>query len=450
MVYLNRPIKHKFLTKIILTYALIGILNTSAYAFDLLDAWHAAKQYNANLLAADYQRKAGQEKFNQGVAQLLPQVSASADYSSNETTKPKTSKQFETHGWTVKAVQPLFDVGKYAAFKQGQTNAQLAQVQFNQTEQTFMVEVAQAYFELLLVHDTLEATRSAKNAYAKQLQRAKAAFNAGAATIVDTHEAQANYDAAVAKEITAQSDLDIKANQLQMLTGLNPAQIQKVDGQKVLQGTTEYPLEKLQDLAIDNNPEVKAKEHQVTLVRQELLARRGDRFPKIQLTSSYNNRVNNTPSSFWNPTTHLSQGYAVGVEASIPLFTGGAIHSQVKESKYKRSQALEELEAAKRLIKEKVRQAYLGITNGEAEVKAMERLLSSRKTKLDSTRKGQEFGVRTSLDLLDAESEYYETIRSLAEVRYRYLLSQLQLAQAVGVLNEGILAKTNSAIREVE
>ena len=165
-------------------------------AFNLVDAWEAAQSHDAGFRAAVHQRDAGKQKAVQGRAQLLPQVSASANWTSNETTKPKTSRQYETHGWRVSAVQPLFDVSKFAAYRQGKTQANMAQSEFNHARQAKMVEVAQAYFELLLVHDTLEATRAAKNAYLKQLERARSAFHVGAATAVDIDEAKANYDAA--------------------------------------------------------------------------------------------------------------------------------------------------------------------------------------------------------------------------------------------------------------
>ena len=426
------------------------LMVTNAYSFDLNDAWQAAKEYDAGYRAAVHGRNAGKQKAAQGRAQLLPQISAGASWGSNETVKPKTSRQYETHGWRVTATQPLFDVTKFAAYRQGKSQAKIAEKQFDYAEQGKMVEVAQAYFELLLVHDTLDATRAAKSAYLKQLERAKTAFNVGAATAVDIDEAQANYDAAVAKEINAQSELDIKGGTLAMLSGLNPAQIQTVDGNKVLVYGKGQDLAFLQDYALKTNPEIQAKEESLKYSQQELLGSRGNRLPKIQATGTYTDTVNNTPSSFWNPTTHLNQGYSVSIEATIPLFAGGALHSQTKESKSKVWQAQDELEATRRKVREDIRKSYLGLVNGEAEVKATEQLLKSMQSKVNSTKLGSEYGIRTSLDLLDAQTEYYQTIQTLAQVRYKYLLAQLQLAQAVGILDEGVLKKTNEAVRKID
>lgn len=419
-------------------------------AFDLVDAWRATQDHDAEYRAAINQKNAGKQKASQGRAQLMPQISANANWSSNETVKPKGSRQYETHGWRVMATQPLFDLTKFAAYQQGKTQANMAQKQFNYAEQAKMLEVAQAYFELLLVHDTLEATRMAKSAYLKQLQRAQSAFHSGAATAVDIDEAQANYDRAVYQEINAQSELAIKSGNLERLTGLNSAQIQAIEGNKVLTYGKGQDLEYLQNYALKTNPEIQIKEDNLKLARQEQMAVRGSRLSKIQAVGSYTDTVNNTPSSFWNPTTHLNQGYSVSIEASIPLFAGGGLHSQSKESRFKVFQAQDELEATKRKIKEDVRKAYLSLVNGEAEVKATEQLLKSMQAKVKSTRLGSEYGVRTSLDLLDAQTEYYQTIKTLSEVRYKYLLSQLQLAQSLGLLNEEMLGRTNEAVKKIK
>lgn len=443
----------RFLTPKIRLTLFSGLLLSPlwANAFDLVDAWEAARDYDATYSAARYQRDAGAEKAAQGRAQLLPQISAIADYSRQNPIEPRTTDRYETHGWGLRLSQPLFDISKYAAYRQGRISADMAETQFNATEQELIVNTSTAYFEVLLAYDTLEATRAAKQAYAKQLEQAKVSFRIGTATIVDTYEAQANYDGSVAKEIAAETDLNIKANALRKLTGLDPRQIQLVDGSKVLDFGQTGPLETWQQVALENSLEVKARKQSMNLASQDLLARRGDRWPKINLSANYGDNINtayNFQPSFFDSNQRHTRNSAVAIELSIPLFAGGGINSQIREAAAKEMQARDELEAARRQVKEDVRRTYLGVTSGEAEVKAMEQLLASMKSKLDSTRLGKEVGVRSNLDLLQAEQQYYETISTLAEVRYRYLLSRLKLAQAAGVLEEQVLTDVNRVIRQ--
>lgn len=440
--------------KLKLTAALCGILLYQPFlctsAFDLIDAWQAARDYDATYSAAKHQRDAGEEKAAQGLAQILPQVSVVADYGNQRPIEPRTSNGYDTHGWGVRASQPLFDISKYAAFRQGRISAEMARTQFSVTEQELIVKTSSAYFDVLLAYDTLEATLAAKHAYAKQLEQAKVSFRIGTATIVDTYEAQANYDAAIAKEIAAETELNIKANELRKQTGLDPKQIQLIDGNKVLDFAASGPLDTWQQVALDNSLEVKNRQQSLDMAEQELLARRGDRYPKVNLTANYGDNINtayNSTPTWLDSNQRHTRNSSIGVELSIPLFAGGGISSQIREAAAKELQAKDELEAAKRQVKEDVRRTYLGVTSGEAEVKALEQLLTSMKSKLDSTRLGKEVGVRSNLDLLQAEQQYYETIRTLAEARYRYLLARLKLAQAAGVLEPTVLADVNRVIR---
>ena len=93
------------------------------------------------------------------------------------------------------------------------------------------------------------------------------------------------------------------------------------------------------------------------------------------------------------------------------------------------------------------RTAYLGVTSGAAQVTAREQVLASSKSQLDATRLGREVGVRTSVDLLNAERKVYESRRDLAQARYQYLMARLQLAAAVGQLDRSVLEGVNQLLQ---
>ena len=88
-------------------------------------------------------------------------------------------------------------------------------------------------------------------------------------------------------------------------------------------------------------------------------------------------------------------------------------------------------------------QAYLGVTSGAAQVKALEQALVSSQTSLNSSKLGLEVGVRTTLDVLNAQQQLYATQRDLAAARYAYLLSGLRLKAAAGSLTETDLAEVD-------
>jgi len=431
------------------TYTLAALLALnlapSAQAFDLIGAWHAARDYDSGFAAARAAQQAGQEKAVQGRAQLLPQVGLSGNYAHNRPQVPAGMPDSESHGYGVNLSQPLFDVGKYAGYQKGKTATQLANIQFSAAEQKLIVDVARAYFDVLLAQDTLAADRSAKTAFANQLAQAKTAFEIGTATKVDTDEAQAGYDAAVAKEIATLNDLEIKREALRTLTALNPDAIQPLAGRLPLTPPQPNALPAWVEQAQAHSPAVQGSQQQLKLAEGDLLEKRGQRLPTIGLTAGWQDTVSQQQAQFGAaPRTRGSQ---VGVGVTMPLFAGGGISSQIREAAAKRLQAQDDLETAKRQTRESVRQAYLGVTNGAAQVEAQEQLLKSVKSKLDSTRLGKDVGVRSNLDLLQAEQAYADAQRSLAQARYSYLNAKLALNQAAGLLDGDKLAEVNGVLK---
>ena len=131
----------------------------------------------------------------------------------------------------------------------------------------------------------------------------------------------------------------------------------------------------------------------------------------------------------------------------IPLFAGGGVQSQLREKAALAEQSREELEATRRKVTQDTRAAFLNVSNGAAQVKAREETLKSVKSQLEATRLGREVGVRTSLDILNAERAYQDARRNLAQARYDYLKARLRLAAQVGELNPEVLADINRLLQ---
>ncbi|GGY08674.1 outer membrane protein [Paludibacterium paludis] len=430
----------------------IAALPGQATAFDLIEAWQAARNYDAGYAASRADLAAGQERQAQGRAGLLPQVSVTGNYTRANPIAPKGQDQngrdlrngAESHGYTLGMTQPLFDVSRYTGYQKGKIDTALSQTQYEQAEQQLISDVAKAYFDVLLAQDSLSATQAAKKSYKSQLDQAKTSFEVGTATITDTYEAQAGYDGAIAEEIIAQSTLEIAINNLTRLTGLPGSGIQPLASRMVLDKPDPETLDGWVAQALNNSLEIRAQTQQVARAEQDLTEKRGSHLPTVNLTANYQDNRSNQPAALGGGPT---RGSSIGVNISLPLFAGGGINAQVREAAARLDSAREKLEATRRKVREDVRRAYLGVTNGAAYVRAQEQLLVSAKSKLESTRLGKEVGVRTNLDLLKAEQDYTTTIKTLADARYRYLNARIALAQSVGRLDEGVLRGVNASIR---
>jgi len=428
-----------------------GVSGTSQ-AFDLMQAWQSALRQDAGLAAAAEDYRAGLEHGPKGLAPLLPQVNLTGNYNHSNPISPQPSlagdrtRGGETHGYNVSLTQPLFDAARFAGYREGQIRQDAARTTYETTLQQRMIEVAAAYFSILQAQDTLAATEAAKTAYYNQLQRAKTEFQIGTATITDANEAQAGYDSALADEIQARADLEYSQSTLTRLTGLAPDDILPLAPSLPLHTPDPATMAAWQELAMAHSLKIRAKEQALALAKQRLNEKRAGHLPVVQLTSSYLNTVSND-SAVMTAGTHRNRGHTVGVNVTLPLYSGGGVNSRVREATAELASARDQLEDTRRQTREEVRKAWLGVTSGMASIRAQQQRSLSAKSKLDSTALGKEVGIRTNLDLLQAQQDYTNVLKDLASARYRYLNARLQLSLAAGLLDEGVLQQINRTLQ---
>ena len=422
-------------------------LSMNAQAFDLQAAWDAALGYDASHSAAAYQRLAAQENIPQARAALLPQVSLNGSYQRNHPIKPDADSN-NSYGYSVQATQTLFDASKYADYKQGKLAAKLADAQFDLSEQQLLLNVSQAYFDVLTAYDLISASKASKKLYQRQLEQAKTMFDVGAATIVDTHEAQAGLDNAQVQVLNAEQKLHLAQQKLEYYTGLNPVDIERIDDKQVNRILNRKTLAEWQQLAYLSNTNISAKHLAVEQAQAAVQKAKANRYPTVELQAAYQDQHQQVSNMGFSENVH-NKGASIGVNLSMPLYTGGALSSQVRQTQFELLQREDELTASKRDTDLQVREQYLNVQSGLAQVNALEQLVLTNRKKLESSQLGQQVGVRSNLDVIDAQRTLAESEQQLAKARYDYLQAQLALAQAAGQLQTGeALRQINDAIRQ--
>jgi outer membrane protein len=188
-----------------------------AQAQSLLELYEAAKANDAGYLGALSQKQATVAKADQ--SNLLPTVGLTASSTNNNTSTPAGDVHYKVRTAALSATQPLYKPALWASYQQGQVLYEQARAQLELAEQDLMVRISQAYFDVLVAHDTVALVKAQKAANAEQLAAAKRNFEVGTATITDTHEAQARYDLALAQEIAAENDVQIKQLALSTIVG---------------------------------------------------------------------------------------------------------------------------------------------------------------------------------------------------------------------------------------
>jgi outer membrane protein len=444
--------KTKSLTTPLALSVLLSAANW-AQAADLLDIFHNAQTNDPVFAAARATQQAGQEKLPQGRALLMPSVNLNANSTYNDQNVqyrgpfliPGAAGQhrYNSNGYGVTLVQPLFRQQNWLAYTEAELQVVQSDAQFRIAGQDLALRAAQAYFDVLIAQDSVKLSEAQKTAISEQLAQAKRNFEVGSATITDTHEAQARYDLTNAQEIAAQNNLEIKRSALQQLINSLPQDIKPLGAQFKLEAPQPADMEKWVNEAELSSPQLAIAHAGAELAEKEVARNRGGHYPTVDLVANYSaNYANGGSFGIGSNSTNKS----IGVQLNLPIFQGGAINSKWREAEANSERARQELENAHRSVALQTRQAYLGVVSGIAQVKALQQALTSSESVLEASRLGQEVGVRTNLDVLNAQQQLFSTRRDLYQAEYSYLLSQLRLKAAVGALDEAEMTKVNQAL----
>ncbi|CAG0949644.1 Outer membrane protein TolC [Burkholderiales bacterium] len=421
---------------------------TAALAEDLLHIYREAQKQDATVAAARATWQATQEKLVQGRSGLLPSVSLSGNltqtnFDSRVKSEPPidTERNYHSHGFTLSATQPVYRMQNFVAYDQARQQVTQADWILGAAEQDLVLRVAQAYFDALLAGDGVSLAGAQKAAVSQQLAQARRNFEVGTATITDTNEAQAKYDQIVAQEIAAQNDLEIKYRALQSVIGRFPASLSPLGPKLELRTPEPAVMDDWVARAEKSGYAVRISEATFEISKLEVDRNRAGHYPTLDLVASYNDTRSSASSlSTFGSNSKTGQ---ISLQLAIPLYAGGAQSSKVREAAANFEKSRQDLEGARRAATLSARQAFLGVTNGIAQVKALQQALVSADTALSSSKVGMEVGVRTNVDVLNAQQQVYQVRRDLAAATYNYLMNLLRLKAAVGELREADLEQFN-------
>ncbi|HSJ97006.1 MAG TPA: TolC family outer membrane protein [Myxococcota bacterium] len=412
---------------------------------DLVSLYRDALLSDPVYQAARAQYQATTERLPQARAGYLPQVAGSASIFRNHSDRDGApARNYSTKSVAVTLAQPLYRMQSWIAISQAEKLVLQAEAVLASAQQDLALRVAQAYFDVLLARDNVALSQTQKAAIDQQLAQAKRNFEVGTATIVDTLEAQARYDQSVAKEIADSNDLEVKRRALAVLLGRMPEGLMPLSDRLVLAEPTPNDIEAWVQAAAESSLAVAVARANYEIAGQEIERQRAGHLPTVDLSGSIA-RVDN-PLAAIAPVSPVSNDVSIGLTLSVPIFSGGLTQSRVREAVALRTRAEQDLENARRGVAQAVRANFLNVTNGIAQVRALEQALVSTQSQLDSTILGRDVGVRTSVDVLNAQQQVFQTRRDLQQARYNYLLNTLRLKASTGQLGEEDVAQVNRAL----
>jgi outer membrane protein len=438
---------------------LIGILfATSAAADDLLQLYREARQKDSTLASAKAAWQATQEKIPQAQAGLLPNVSVAGSptytvVDSSATAypygsgSPKVTQVNSNVGLnaSVSASQPLYRKQNFIVLDQAKVQVAQSTYVLQSADQDLAIRLAQAYFDVLLAQDTLAFVGAQKAATAESLAQAKRNFEVGTATITDTNDAQARYDQIIATEISTLNDIEIKRRAIEVIIGRTSPPLKPIAPKPFLEAPSPDNLDAWAAKAEQSNLSLLIANATLDLANLEVDRNRAAWLPVVDLTGSYGH-IGAFGISNAFPASE-SRTAIVGIQLSMPLYTGGLIDSRVREALANQDRSRQDLETARRSAAQSARTSYLNVTNGIAQVKALEQAVISAEVALSSSQLGMEVGVRTNVDVLNSQQQVFSARRDLASARYAVITNTLRLKSAAGTLNDADMEAVNRTLQ---
>jgi len=456
----------------LLTLALaLAAISLPSHGEDLLDAYRQARANDPVLQQADATNLSTREGVPQARALLLPQISASLGLtqSSGGSSSSSSSSASDTDylcngiaagtgtytctgpfsdssvGGTSNSGherarslsgqidQVIFDFSKIADLKAAHSTADAGEQTYQSAVQDLYVRVSTAYFGILTDEDALTFAKANEDAFKKQYDQADAQYKAGIAAITGAYQAKAAYEAAKAQTITAQNTLSDAREALTQITGQPVGDLKKLRNDLPLDPPVPAdPNAWVQD-AIKYNPSILSQQYSVTAAEHDITAARAGHLPTINATASRSKTTDWLQNGSAAAISGNGRfGNTIGVTLSVPIFSGGAVQSRVRQSIYERDAAQDSLESERRLVVRTTLNYYRSVLADIEEVRSGKSAVESGQKALDATRAGFNVGTQTIIDVLNAIQTLTSAQNNYSQARHQFVLDKLNLRYSTG------------------
>ena len=442
--------------------AAVGIALTTvsftSNAEDLAQIYRLAVDNDPTLLRAAAERNAVQKGVDIAKSGFLPQVNGEAGYSESTSDSPQFVNNqiqkfaIDSSGWQagVTLNQSIFDWSVWKNADIAEKQAYQAEISYSNAQQELMLRVVNAYFQALQAKDDLSFAEAEKKAIKRQLEQTKQRFSVGLTAITDVHEAQAQYDSAVAREIQARNAVEIAYESIREITGQYPQTLAALDTE-TFSPSDPAPEDVMKWVKKAENSNLSLLESmvQVEIAEQQIKLQQAGHYPTVSLSANYSaNDIDRTIQGEPSPDTGRLDSRSIGLNVSVPIFSGFRTSAEVSQARDNYVASSQQMVQTRRQIEREVRNAYYEVSASIASISAFQQSVVSAESALKATEAGFEVGTRTIVDVLNSTQNLYNAKRNLSEARYGYIRQMLRLEQAAGQLQENDLLAINSSLSE--
>jgi outer membrane protein len=456
----------------------LSLLATAAHGADLVTVYQRALQNDPQIREADANRLASRESKPQAIAALLPQVDASGAWAKVDQNRSQTTLinsdpgdpnsplvprsisadlDYDSTEWQLQLRQTLFRWDQWSALRRADAQVAQAEADYQAAQQDLIGRTARRYFDVLAAQDTVDAAAATLEALTSQLEQSEKRFEVGLIAITDVQEARAAHDQAAAALILAKRTLSTTQELLRELTGESYDSLASPIDDMPLKSPDPEDVERWVSTALDQNLQVVSARLATDIAKQDVAVARAGHYPTIDIVASRGDQdfdgtqVGRNVIGEVTPREPADQGIttdSIGVQVTVPIYSGGGTSSRVRQRVYLHRAARERLERVNRETERATRDAYLGVLSEMSRVRALRQALESSRTALQATEAGFEVGTRTTVDVLLARRQLFDAQTNYSRSRYDYIVNVLQLQFATGTLDKADLDDINAFLKE--
>lgn len=427
---------------------------SSAQALTLGQAYELALTRDPSFMAAIKDYESGLQSGPIGRAALLPKVAANYNQQSNRTTLNGTATtasgtgpfQYGSNFSAIQLTQPLFSMEALARHQQGQAQVGFAQNKFQYLRLDLAARLLQAYTDVLLAQDQVQLLATEVRASQEQAQVARRLGQKGELSQTEALQAQSAALVAQAKWLEAQAELENVKRKLESIVG-QPVELEKLKRPSRHWGKAAMNLPDFAhwlELAEKGNTELLAMKNQIEIAYQEYKKNQAGHYPVVNLVAAATSQTNNTPNTI---NQGANQSY-VGVQVSVPLFSGGEIQARSSQAYLNYQKALADYQVARERVMTELRKHFDLMAAGLGKIQAYQQAYESEQRVVEAMRKNMKRGEKILAEVLLAQKNVLSTRKELSMSQYQYLMAQLRLQQMAGVFEDADFIKLARYLEE--
>ena len=466
----------------------LAVISLPSHSEDLLDAYHQALANDPVLSQADANRLAIGENVDQARALLLPQISAgltlsqtnggngstavvgngtglgtgvasylcdgiaagSGTYDCQGPLSGSGSTGFGGHVRTRdisgNLSQTILDFSQFANLAAAHSAADAQDEVYQAALQNLFVRVTAAYFAVLNDQDQLAYSKANEDAFNRQYDQANQQYKVGLSAITNVYQAKAYFENAKTQTIAAKNTLDNDKEALRVITGKPVGALKKLRDDLPMQPPLPADPNSWVKQALQTNPNLLAQQYNVKTAEHNISAARAGHLPTI----TANIRYGKTDTWYQNGGGYNSNRPAsttIGLTLNVPIFSGGAVQSRVRQSIYQRDAATDATELQRRQVVQDTLNYYRSVIAGISQVASGKASVDSGQKALEATRAGFEVGTQTFTDVLLAIQTLTQSESNYSQARHQFILNKLQLKQSAGTASLRDIQAINSLLQ---